>query len=218
MESKEIRLVNLRTLIKESRSASALAGACGTSSAYISQILSKKTKGNIGNGLARRLELATNKPRGWLDQLHETNYTDVTLSVVPIPIIQPEKMLSAECPKNYIQHTLQNHAAENGRSKHEGLFGIEVVGDAMSSITHISTSICHGDLAVIDENKNPAYGDILLFEKEKTIKVRQLIQDGNEKVLKPFNPQYPVIPFSANIKVLGVMVELRRKIKINTVG
>ncbi len=212
MENKEIRLINLRELLKEANSASALAYAAGTSPAYLSQILSKKTKGSIGNRLARKLELATHRPRGWLDQLHDTGQTGAALSMAAIPILQIEKMLSVDCPKSYIQHTLRNQT-EGGLSKHKRLFCIEIVGDAMSSVTHIATSICHGDLAIVDENENHTYGDIVLFEKDRSIKIRQLAQDGNERVLKPFNLQYPVISFTADIKVLGVVVELRRKVK-----
>jgi len=212
MENKEIRLINLRELLKEVPSASALAYAAGTSPAYISQILSKKTKGSIGNRLARRLELATNRPTGWLDQLHN-GHTGAALSLATIPILQAEKMLSAPCPKSYIQQEIMSQASEIGRSKHERLFCIEIVGDAMSSVTDIATSICQGDIAVIDENQKHTSGDIILFEKEKTIKIRQIVQDGNEQLLKPFNQQYPVIPFTADVKVLGVVVELRRKIK-----
>jgi len=212
MENKEIRLINLRKLLKEASSASALAYAAGTSPAYISQILSQKTKSSIGNRLARKLETATNRPRGWLDQLHN-DHAGAALAMTPIPILQPEKMLAATCSKSYIQNELMNQTSANGRSKHEKLFCIEITGDAMASVTDIATSICHGDMAIIDETQAHHCGDIILFEKEKTIKIRQVIEEGNEQLLKPFNQQYPVIPFSTDIKVLGVVVELRRKIK-----
>lgn len=210
MENREIRLINLRELLKNAYSASALAKAVGTSPAYISQILSKKTKGNVGNRLARKLEIAANKPLGWLDQLHD-GQAATTLSANCIPLLQPEKILSSECAKGYIRSELENNVSEQKR-----LFCIEITGDAMISMTDIATSICHGDIAIVDENQRHTLGDIVLFEKEKLIKVRQFTQDGNEQVLKPFNLQYPIIPFTSETKILGVVVELRRKIKTPT--
>lgn len=70
LDSKEIRRRNLRTLIKEQGTATALAEKAQTSAAYISQILSPKTKAFVGDALARRLEGAMHKPHGWMDTLH----------------------------------------------------------------------------------------------------------------------------------------------------
>jgi SOS-response transcriptional repressor LexA len=208
MENKEIRLINLRQLLKEVRSASALAQAADTSPAYISQILSDKTKGNIGSRLARKLESATNKPKGWLDQLHNA-HIEGALSLTYIPLLKSEEILAADCPKTYIQDELISSASPN----HKNLFCIEMAGDSMVSITDIAASICHGDLAVVDKTQNYSYGDIILFKRNNALKVRKFIRDGDEQVLKAFNPQYSVIPFTADIHVLGVVIELRRKIK-----
>lgn len=212
MENREIRLINLRKLLKEVVSASALAHAADTSPAYISQILSKKTKGSIGNKLARKLELAMNKPKGWLDQLHDDSET---LPVEHIPLIKHEELLSWNFSKGHTQNENVNKIAKDNFPK-SGLFGMEVAGDAMVSITNINTSICNGGIAIVDKNKNYACGDIVLVRIKNFIKIRQLIKDGNEQVLKAFNLQYPVIPFTQDVKVLGVVVELRKKIR--TVG
>lgn len=73
MDVKEIRRENLRALLNEFGTATALASAAGTDAAYLSQIKSTKTKREIGDNLARRLEKAANKDRGWMDQLHRQN-------------------------------------------------------------------------------------------------------------------------------------------------
>lgn len=70
LDSKEIRRRNLIALISETGTAAALADAAQTSPAYLSQILSVKTKAHIGDALARKLETAARKPRGWMDTLH----------------------------------------------------------------------------------------------------------------------------------------------------
>lgn len=70
LDSKEIRRRNLRALIEENGTAAGLAEKAQTSAAYISQILSAKTKAFVGDVLARKLESAMQKPHGWMDTLH----------------------------------------------------------------------------------------------------------------------------------------------------
>jgi hypothetical protein len=68
---REIRLNNLLLLLKESGlSQSAFAVKAETSAAYISQIISIKTKRNMGDFVARNIELAFKKPKGWMDNQH----------------------------------------------------------------------------------------------------------------------------------------------------
>lgn len=70
MDSKEIRKINLRALIKaHGGNSAAFAEKVETSPVYLSQIFSKKTKAEIGDRLARKIEARCGKPRGWLDRL-----------------------------------------------------------------------------------------------------------------------------------------------------
>lgn len=66
----DIRKANLILLRAEFDTAAALAEAAGTSPSYISQIVSKKATREIGDDLARRLEKAAHKERGWMDHNH----------------------------------------------------------------------------------------------------------------------------------------------------
>lgn len=70
MTIREIREENLKYLIKKVGKKSTLAEMADTNAAYISQVLSKKTKRSIGDALARKLEQACDKERGWLDTIH----------------------------------------------------------------------------------------------------------------------------------------------------
>ncbi|GAB3255087.1 hypothetical protein GCM10027296_23820 [Chitinimonas naiadis] len=70
MDSKQIRRHNLRQLISEAGGQAALARRAETAPAYISQIISPKTNKEIGDSLARRLEQAFGKHRGWMDTPH----------------------------------------------------------------------------------------------------------------------------------------------------
>lgn len=69
MDAKEIRKINLRALIKLSGSRKKFAEEVDTAPAYISQIFSAKTKADVGDELARKIEVKKNLPRGWMDTL-----------------------------------------------------------------------------------------------------------------------------------------------------
>jgi phage repressor protein C with HTH and peptisase S24 domain len=71
MTIKEIRLHNLQRLIEHSGlSKTVFAVKVNTSPAYISQMLSSKTRRSMGDQLARSIEFAFRKETGWMDALH----------------------------------------------------------------------------------------------------------------------------------------------------
>ncbi|MDD2663981.1 MAG: hypothetical protein PHD19_09490 [Dechloromonas sp.] len=72
MARKEIRLHNLRVLIDEYGTISALAEATGTSEKYISQLLHETPLPSgrsraMGDALAEKIEAGCRKPKGWID-------------------------------------------------------------------------------------------------------------------------------------------------------
>lgn len=215
MENKEIRLINLRKLLSEVKTAAALAYAANTSPSYISQILSQKTRGSIGNKLARRLEVATGKPKGWLDTLHDREDELASFfSIKNIPFVELDKILEwCEGNKSMIKK-IRDSATENltNGSDDKNIFQIEMVGDSMMSPFDIPSSICPGDIVVIDQTIKPIFGDIVLVKIRQSIKIRQLLKDGDETILKALNHQYPIISMSSQIKMIGVVIEIRRKL------
>jgi phage repressor protein C with HTH and peptisase S24 domain len=74
MDIKEIRRVNLRyqqhKAVRAGLSKSDFADKVGTSSSTLSQILGDKAVRNLGDELARKIEMHLELPRGWLDQQH----------------------------------------------------------------------------------------------------------------------------------------------------
>ena len=86
MDVKEIRRENLAALVSKRGSRKPLAEAIGTDPAYISQLLSDKTKADMGHQLARRIEKALGKPRGWMDRSHR----EAGMSVLEAPAAYEE--------------------------------------------------------------------------------------------------------------------------------
>ena len=213
MENKEIRLINLRQLLAEAKTAASLAYAANTSPSYISQILSLKSKGSIGNRLARRLEAAAGKAKGWLDTIHHDEKQKPEQLLQCIPLIDLDRVFEWCQGKKWMANKVISAITDDEQAFGENIFSITMVGDAMRSNADISSSICHGDIVIIDPDLKPSYGDVLLVKIKQSPKIRQWTIDGDEQILKALNPQYPIIPFSAATKILGVVVEIRRKMK-----
>lgn len=75
-----IRIDNLRLLMQQNQWSQAdLVRALGKSDAYVSKLLNRKA--SFGEKAARAIEDKCNKPRGWLDLIHE----NVVYSDEPIP-------------------------------------------------------------------------------------------------------------------------------------
>ena len=69
----EIRRNNLRNEAQRLGGSARLADATERSLSQISQLIGDNPTGNIGNRLARDLETALKKPRGWLDNIHHAS-------------------------------------------------------------------------------------------------------------------------------------------------
>lgn len=74
MDIKEIRRVNLRyqqnKAARSGLSKSEFAEKVGTSASTLSQILGERAVRNLGDELARKIEMNLDLPRGWFDQQH----------------------------------------------------------------------------------------------------------------------------------------------------
>ena len=69
---KEIRKINLSDLIRQSGlSKTKFADRIDTAPSYISQILGSRSKREIGDAFARKIELCFQLPKGWMDGMHD---------------------------------------------------------------------------------------------------------------------------------------------------
>lgn len=82
MENKRIRRINVILLVRQMGNLSAFAAKVGSSSSYIVQCIGLKPRREIGEELARRIEDAYGKPKGWLDSLHLDQMHVVTADMI----------------------------------------------------------------------------------------------------------------------------------------
>lgn len=82
-------------------------------------------------------------------------------------------------------------------------FLLRIRGDSM-----VDANIEEGDLAVIDKDKEPRKGNIVVALLEDETTVKRLDRKNGRWVLKPENPSYPTI--EKNFQVIGVVVGIIR--------
>lgn len=71
MSIRNVRRINLQTLVAQEGSTEAVAKKVGTSPGYVNQVISSVSRGDVGNRFAAAIEKAFEMPEGWLDQDHE---------------------------------------------------------------------------------------------------------------------------------------------------
>jgi len=88
-------------------------------------------------------------------------------------------------------------------------FALRVKGDSMNN-PYGFPSLPDGCIVIVDPDVEPINGKIVVAKlndgTEATIK--KLVIDGDQKFLKPLNPQYPVIPINGNCTICAVAVRV----------
>ncbi len=103
------------------------------------------------------------------------------------------------------QPTLQFEGVEGHFSldRWKGNFLLRIKGDSM-----VGANIEEGDLAVIDKDREPRKGDIVVGLVEDETTVKRLDKEKGRWVLKPENPNYSLI--DKDFQVIGVVIGVIR--------
>jgi SOS-response transcriptional repressor LexA len=209
MDIKQIRLRNLRILIGEAGTIANLARLSNTAPAYLSQILNSLPTStgrprSVGDKLARKLELAMNKPYGWMDRGNEDlpDMTSCTGDVVNyVPLINESMACRYESNLDNSQYESSERIPVpipvGSRS-----FAIRVLADSMEP------KFLNGDIIVIDPDIEPKPLDFVLVldQTSNHISFKQLIEDGKQRFLRPLNPRYPLVELQACHRMIGKVV------------
>lgn len=88
----------------------------------------------------------------------------------------------------------------------DNCFALRVQGDSMQNAGRKSFN--EGDLIIVDPDKKATPGHYVIYSEKGTnvSSFKQYVVDGNQAILKPLNPQYPILPLNNNIKIKGVVV------------
>lgn len=218
MNVKIIRRENMRALAKSVGGISRLALKLNKSQSQISHLIGSTPIKNIGDKVAHEVEVAFNKPAGWLDREHysieeaqviyrtEQGQSAILCRQIPLLTWQEAKEWNQLAYEYKPQHPerLIATTAEVGSLA----FALRVHGDSMEAPSGISFP--DGVIIIADPDQVATPGSYIVasisHDKEATLK--QLVSDGNKRYLKPLNLRYPIVEFTVNTTVYGVVKQM----------
>ena len=208
MDINEIRRLNARALARLSGSNAAFGRAIGKSPAQVNNWIGKNPIKNIGSDSARHIEQAYDKYHGWLDTLQSQTDSNVVSGpeikgMVPvISWVQAGEWSEADClepleadetiycPVSHSMHT----------------YALRVQGDSMTS--PYGRSYPEGMIIIVDPERRGGVisGDRIVAKLVGHIEVtfKCYVEDAGQKMLKPLNPNYPMI--KDEFRVLGKVI------------
>jgi len=86
-------------------------------------------------------------------------------------------------------------------------FALRVMGDSMLN-PHEKRSLSEGMIVVVDPEKQAKHRSIVVARLENSEKatIKELVLDGDNRYLRPFNPQFPIIPITEGTIIIGTVV------------
>ncbi len=210
MDSHSIRRENLLILIHEIGSKAELGRRADVSIAYLSQVTSEKTQRNIGADVARRIEKAAHKKKGWLDVPHPELRAGHDLAPTPLVWIPIISWAQAGDPAGSREGIMKIPTTTEvaGRPLSEKCFGLRVIGDAMVNPAG-RPSYPPGCIIIVDPDREPQNNDRVLVKipdvTEPAFKAYTV--DSGRVFLRSLNPQYPPITWRDDMSILGVIVQ-----------
>jgi len=224
----DIRRINLIRLIDETGlKKGKFAEKVDTAPAYISQIISEKTDRNMGDDLARKIEISLGKPRGWMDVLHdlESDYRAANIdrrtkhgfdNTEPGPDIIGDRvpLISSVMAGGWCEaiDLFQPGDADEWMlcpSRHGvRTYALRVVGDSMTSPYPGQRSYPEGTIIFVDPDRAVTSGCRVIAKQQysEDVTFKEYREEGGKRFLRPLNPQYPMIEMDDNTRLCGRVI------------
>lgn len=217
MDIYAIRKKNLLHLLK-TRERKDCVARWNTSTSTISQIVSAKANRNLGDLLARKIELAEGLERGWMDRRHDFD-DDGSSNVEGEPFelkggVVPVKGAAQLGPGGYFEAL--NYPVEQGDgylkilSQDVDAYGLKVVGNSMMP------RIKHHEFVVVEPNHGYVAGDEVLVcthEGQCMIKIFMWLREGQyrfDSINDDYAPVYLMEDEVESIHYVGAIVKPSR--------
>ena len=91
-------------------------------------------------------------------------------------------------------------------AKPEASFLLQVSGDSM-----IGEGIMAGDLVIVEKEREPKSGDVVIAEVDGEWTIKYFKREGKQVVLEAANPKYPIIRPKTELRLGGVVTAVVRK-------
>lgn len=87
-------------------------------------------------------------------------------------------------------------------------FALRVIGDSMTSAN--GRSIPEGSIVVADPDISAEHGKVVIarLDESGATTLKQLVVDGDQRYLKPFNDSYKMIPINGNCTIVAVVKQV----------
>jgi len=211
---KAIRRQNLESLLARYRTKAEFARAVGTAPAYVSQILSAASRGEIGDDFARRCEKACGKPEGWMDERHDVAEKKKWRGTVPLVPWEKVSTWGEEVTAaKRIVDTLEEQPAPGAYERvkttvevGELTHAYQVMSDAMND------EFPKDSLIVVEPAMQPRSGDYVVAVLPNGVGTfRQLVDESGVRYFKALNPAYPTQRVPEGTSIVGVVREMIRR-------
>ena len=185
----------MRLLVEKAGSQLEFARRVGTSAAYVSQVLSEKSRGDVGNRFAVAIEKSFDLKTGWLDDDHSGDRAKNGVSLLSdTEVIEIPKMLNvAEGKREFIACKVE----PKNRT-----FAYKMPSDDMAPV------IPAGAVLIGEPDLSPVPGDIVIIAAGGGVFVRTLQKNLDGSImLKPENARYPVSAAPADMQIIATVRE-----------
>jgi SOS regulatory protein LexA len=91
-------------------------------------------------------------------------------------------------------------------TKPDASFLLQVSGDSM-----IGEGIMEGDLVIVEKDKQPRSGDVVIAEVDGEWTMKYFKKQGKQVYLEAANPKYPIIKPKTELRLGGVVTAVIRK-------
>jgi SOS-response transcriptional repressor LexA len=214
MNTKAVRREKLRELAKSVGGITKLADQLNKSQGQMSHLIGRHPVKNIGDRLAAQIEAAFNKPPDWLDLGHlemeeDTSYPNKQQKNVvcsQVPLISWEEVQHF-CQSGYKLQTIKDMVPTTINIG-PGTFALCVRDDTMESPNGIS--IPNNSIIIVDPQMRARPNSLVVIKiaKDRGTTFKQLIRVDHKNYLKPLNRRYPILEFTSESEVLGVVRQL----------
>lgn len=89
-----------------------------------------------------------------------------------------------------------------------GQYALRIKGDSMTSASGHMVSFREGEIIIVDIAKKPRHNDhvVVVLPGSNEATLRQYIDEGGIRYLKPLNPQYPLMEMDDKTRFCGIVV------------
>jgi len=218
----DLRRAKFILLSKLFKSQKEFSKAINSTPGYINQLMSGHR--SIGEKAARKIEIACNKPVGWLD--FDNTESSTNEHALPVPVLMSGNTATIEDTArkvpliSWVSAGLWCEAIDNyspGDAEAwlpcpvkcgHNAFALRVSGDSMTSLNAGAKTYPDGCIIYVDPGIQLTNGcrvvAKLMDQVEVTFKTYR--EDAGKKWLIPINPQYEKILVDKNIVICGVVV------------